>query len=82
MTMTIGTTVVRIAKKEEPHRMVYLHTNGTIYISFSEQQLNYAPTTGFKIPKNLVIPIEYRGDIFAVSTVANQQLEVMLIPDE
>ena len=81
MTLTIGTTVVRIVNKDIPHTEVYLWTGDTIYIGFNEQKLNYTPTSGFKLPANEVVKIEYRGDIFAVSTSANQSLEVMLIPD-
>jgi len=82
MTITIGTSVVRIVNKNTPHVMVYLHTSDTIYIGFNEQKLNYMPTSGFKLPTDLVVPIDYRGDIFAVSTSADQELEVLLIPDE
>ncbi len=83
MTITIGTSVIRVVNKDIPHRMVYFFTNdSTIYIGMNEQKLNYMPTSGFKLPTGVIIPFDYRGDIFAVSTVANKSLEVILIPDE
>jgi len=81
MTTLIGTSVIRIVKKEELHKKVILRgVTGSIYISFSEQQLNYAPTTGFKLPSTNTT-IEYPGDIFAVADAADRELEILIVPD-
>ena len=81
MTTLIGTKVVRIVKKEEPHKKVLLRKQtGSIYISFSEAQLNLAPTSGYSLPIQN-ITIEYPGDIFAVADAADRELEILIVPD-